>query len=419
MRYVCWPISRDSASIYRGHELALHYLKEQAAKLKTPTTFIEAVVIIALLASGCDRGRSLSPNQQAPEKEPVERNIVTLKPEMTQRIKIGYPELVDIADRLEVPSQIAVNEHGLLFHVSTYVTGRIIGIHAVLGDRVEAGAALAHLSSPELTRAQLAYLSAFSKTMLAERVAERAHHMLEADVIAVAEVERRESELQVARAEREAARDHLRLLGIDGEMVKDLAKRGHILPSVAITAPKSGIVIERNINVGQVVQPSDKLFKVADLSSVWAVGAVPEQVARNVQTGQHVEIRVPALGDVSFDGLIVFVADMVNPLTRTVEVKTEVDNPQRQLKPSMLATMRINDNPHKSLIVPEGAVVREVNQDYVFLPRGNNRFLRVPLELGPEVDNVRPVLKGLTIEQSIVVEGAFDLDKERKLAELD
>jgi cobalt-zinc-cadmium efflux system membrane fusion protein len=329
---------------------------------------------------------------------------------MTSRIKIGYPTLVDIADRLEVPSQIAVNEHGLLFHVSTYVTGRIIEIHAMLGDRVEAGAALAHISSPEFTRAQLAYLSASSKTMLAERVAERARQMLEVDVIAAAEVERRESDLQVARAELEAAGDHLRLLGVDSGMLRDLARRGRILPSVAITVPKSGVVIERNINIGQVVQPSDKLFKVADLTSVWAVGAVPEQVARNVQTGQHVEIHVPALGDASFDGLIVFVADTVNPLTRTVELKTEVDNPKRQLKPSMLATMHINDNPHKSLVVPEEAVVREANQDHVFLSLGNNRFLRVPLDLGPEVDNVRPVLRGLTLGQSIVVEGAIALN---------
>lgn len=387
--------------------------------MKIVVILTEALVIIALLASGCDRDRSLSSNQQALEKKPVERNIVTFKPEMTKRIKIGYPALVDIADKLEVPSQIAVNEHGLLFHVSTYLTGRIIEIHAVLGDRVEAGAALARISSPELTRAQLAYLSASSQARLAEKAAERAYNLLGADVIAVAEVERRESEFQVARAELEAARDHLRLLGVDSGVLKDLAKRGHILPSVAITAPKGGIIIERNITVGQVVQPSDQLFKVADLSSVWAVGAVPEQVTRNVKTGQHAEIHVPALGDAGFDGLIVFVADTINPLTRTVEVKTEVDNPERKLKPSMLATMRINDNPHKSLVVPEGAVVREANQDYVFLVQDNNRFLRVPVELGPEMAHMRPVLKGLTIEQSIVVEGAFDLDNERKLAELE
>jgi cobalt-zinc-cadmium efflux system membrane fusion protein len=225
--------------------------------------------------------------------------------------------------------------------------------------------------------------------------------------------------LQIARAELESAREHLRLLGVDSQVLKEIAKQGHILPSVAVTASKGGVIIERNIAVGQVVQPSDNLFKVADLSSVWAVGAVPEQVARNVEVGQHAEIHVPALGDVSFDGLIVFVADMVNPLTRTVEVKTEVDNPQRKLKPSMLATMHIQDNLHKILAVPGKAVVQEAGREYVFLVQGNNRFQRVPVELGPEIAAMRPVLKGLVIEQRIVVDGAFDLDNERKLVELE
>jgi cobalt-zinc-cadmium efflux system membrane fusion protein len=168
-----------------------------------------------------------------------------------------------------------------------------------------------------------------------------------------------------------------------------------------------------------VVQPADPLFGVADLSSVWVVGDVPEQIARNVRVGQHVEIYVPALGDKSYDGLIVFVADTVNPLTRTVMVRTMVENPQRKLKPDMLATMHVMDTAHKSLVVPETAVVREANRDYVFLAQGNNRFLRVPVELGPEVADMRPVIQGLSAEQNIVVDGAFDLDNERKLAELE
>jgi cobalt-zinc-cadmium efflux system membrane fusion protein len=85
----------------------------------------------------------------------------------------------------------------------------------------------------------------------------------------------------------------------------------------------------------------------------------------------------------------------------------------------MLAGMHIIDNPAESLVVPETAVVREANRDYVFLAQGDNRFLRVPVELGPEVVDMRPVLKGLTAEQNIVVDGAFHLENERKLAELE
>ena len=379
---------------------------------------IGAVVAAVLLATGCGGEEAASPSKEAVLQAPQDVNSITIRPELVQRITIGQPTMVNLADKLQVPSQVEVDEERLV-RIGSYVTGRIIELYVMLGDSVNAGAPLARISSPELTQAQLAYLRASSRTVLAQKAAERAHHLLAADVIAIAEVERRESELEVARAELEAAKDQLRLLGVDSDVLRELANKGHILPSVTINASRKGIIIGRNVVIGQVVQPADQLFQVADLSSVWVVGDVPEQIARNVQVGQHVEIHVPALGDINFDGLIIFVADTVNPLTRTVMVRTMVENSQRRLKPDMLATMHITDNPHRSLAVPETAVVREANRDYVFLSQGNNRFLRVPVELGPEVADVYPVLKGLTIDQKIVVDGAFHLDNERKLAELE
>jgi cobalt-zinc-cadmium efflux system membrane fusion protein len=386
-------------------------------KITLPIT--GAIVFTVLLAAGCGGSEeAATPSKEAVLQEPEDVNSITIRPELVQRITIGHPMMVDLADKLQVPSQVEVDEERLV-SIGSYVTGRIIDLYVTLGESVDAGAPLARISSPELTQAQLAYLRASSRTVLAQKAAERAHHLLSADVIAIAEVERRESELEVSRAELEAAKDQLRLLGVDNGALKDLVDKGHILPSVAIKASKSGIVIGRHVIIGQVVQPADQLFQVADLSAVWVVGDVPEQIARNVRVGQHVEIHVPALGDVNFDGLIIFVADTVNPLTRTVMVRTMVENPKRKLKPDMLATMHITDNPHKSMVVPETAVVREANRDYVFLSQGNNRFLRVPVELGPEVADMRPVLKGLTAEQPIVVDGAFHLDNERKLAELE
>ena len=389
--------------------------------MKRTLSIMSSAVVAALLVAACDKGERNSSAEKAPQQaaeEIKDVNSITIRPELAPRIKVGYPTMIDLADKLQVPSRVEVDEERLV-RVGSYVTGRIIDLYVMLGDSVNVGAPLARITSPELTQAQLAYLRAFSRSVLTQKAAERAHHLLAADVIAVAEVERRESELEVARAELEAAKDQLRLLGVDSAVLKELSKQGHILPSVTINSTRSGIVIGRNVIVGQVVQPADQLFQVADLSSVWVVGDVPEQIARDVRIGQHVEIHVPALGDISFDGLIIFVADTVDPMTRTVMVRTMVENPQRKLKPDMLANMHITDTLHKTLVVPETAVVRETNRDYVFVAKGDNRFLRVPVELGPEVADMRPVVSGLTIEQSIVLDGAFHLDNERKLAELE
>ena len=234
-----------------------------------------------------------------------------------------------------------------------------------------------------------------------------------------AELQRRESELQVFRAEQSAAKDQLRLLGIGNQALSSLGKLGRILPSVEISSPIEGTVIERKVSVGQVVEPSDQLYSIADLSSVWVVGDVPEQSARGVEIDQHVEIYIPALGDVRLIGRIVFVADTVDPETRTVMVRTLVDNKRRNLKPAMLARMYITGVPNKKLVIPEGAVVREGNRDHVFIAQGDDHFLLVPVELGAAVGQVRPVLKGLNKNRKIVLDGAFHLNNERKRADLE
>jgi len=377
---------------------------------------IAGFIFIALILGGCDK----SEPTDSPQKEPSDErdlNSITVRPELAERLKIGQPSLIDLADKIQIPSRVQVDEERTA-KIGSYVTGRIINMFVVLGDYVKAGEPLARITSPDLTQAQLAYLRAASRVVVTQKSAERGRHLLAADVLPLAEVERRQSELEIAQAEHSAATDQLRLLGMSDAELKELARNGKILPWLDIKATREGYVIARNVMVGQVVQPADPLFQVADLSKVWVVGDVPEQIVGDVRHGQHVEINIPAIGNADFDGVIIFVSDTVNRLTRTVMIRVMVENPERKLKPDMLANMHITDQ-HKTLVVPEAAVVRELNQDYVFIAISSDRFQRIPVELGYEVANFRPVLSGLTIDQRIVMEGAFHLDSERKLAELE
>ena len=380
-----------------------------------------AIVFITLFVVGCGDGEMKTFPEEQNEKAVVsKKNIfsIQLKPAMTKHLKIGLPVSLELADRLRVPGRIEPDEEALV-RIGANVTGRIVEVNSRLGDEVISGGVLAKISSPEFTEAQLAFLRANSETTLAERASERATQLLLADVIGSAELQRRESELQVLRAEQSAAKDQLRLLGIGSESLDTLKKFGRILPSVKISSPIEGTVIERKVSVGQVVEPSDQLYTVADLSSVWVVGDVPEQSARGVKVDQHVEVYIPALGDVRLIGRIVFVAETVDPETRTITVRTLVDNEFRALKPAMLARMYITGVQNKKLVIPEGAVVREDNRDHVFIAQGNDRFLLVPVELGEAVGQVRPVLEGLDKDREIVLDGAFHLNNERKRADLE
>lgn len=384
--------------------------------MKFKSSTLAFVVILLTALASCSK----TPEEPAAKQSKVERDInsITARPEIRNRLETGYPALIDLADKILVPSRVQVDEERTA-QIGSYVTGRILNLFVILGDYVKAGDRLARITSPDLTQSQLAYLRASSRVIVTQKASERARHLLAADVIPLAEVERRQSELEIAQAELSAATDQLKLFGMGNQELQELKKQGKILPWMDIKATREGYVIARNVIMGQVVQPSDPLFQVADLSHVWVVGDVPEHIARDVRLGQHVEINVPAIDVNLLDGVIIFVSDTVNRLTRTVMTRVMVENPDRKLKPDMLANMHITDSQHKVLVVPESAVVRELNQDYVFIALDDEKFQRVPVELGPEVANLRPVKKGLDIDQQIVTSGAFHLDSERKLAELE
>lgn len=337
--------------------------------------------------------------------------VINVSPEQMANYKTGVVAQKPVSLVQEHPARIEANERQVS-RIGATVTGRVTQVRAELGDSVRPGQILAQVSSPELTTSQLGFLRAQANLSLAERAVERARQLILADVIGSAEMQRRESELAIARAEQRAAEDQLGLIGLPPEAIERLRTKGSLNAEAGVVARISGIVIDRKVSQGQVVQPGDQLFTIADLSSVWVVGALPEQAARTVQPGQTVEIDVPAI-ERMLRGKVVFVADTIQPETRTVAIRTEVDNRKRELKPQMLATLRIAGTPRLMTVVPESAVVREGDRDHVFVQTAPNAFRLTQVELGPLTDKLRPVLKGLNPGATIVTDGGFHLNNDR------
>ncbi|MDY0049811.1 MAG: efflux RND transporter periplasmic adaptor subunit, partial [Halothiobacillaceae bacterium] len=131
------------------------------------------------------------------------------------------------------------------------------------------------------------------------------------------------------------------------------------------------------------------------------------------------EIEIPALGGQRLTGQLIFISDTVNPSTRTVTVRTDLDNSERRLKPDMLAVMLIHSPPQERRVVPARAVVRENNQEHVFVEEAPGRFRLTPVTLDTETADMRPILSGLRGDERIVVDGAFHLNNERRRQELE
>lgn len=367
---------------------------------------------LAVLFCGC---KAAPPSAEAvtASAAPRDPSRITATGPILKRIKLGQPAWATVGSMLTVAARVEVDETRVT-RVGSPVMGRINSLAVHEGEDVHRGQLLALLTSTGLSDGQLQLLKALSQRQVAQRAVERAHLLLKADVIGSAELQRREAELAEATAELAAARDQLMLLGMPDDAMKEM-ERSRTLNSVSrIVASMDGTVLDRKVTLGQVVQPADTVFEIADLSNVWLVADVPEAAAGHVATGQTVEAEIGAFPGQAIHGKLSFVSATVNPETRTVRVRMDLPNAKRRFKPAMLATMTLKENPEKKMLVPSAAVVREGDTEYVLVHVDSDTYQLRKVILGQEHGGRRVVTEGLQGEEKIIVDGAFHLNNERR-----
>ncbi len=373
--------------------------------------FISTVLLSLLMACG-------SKEKAEQVKEVADPNVVDLGPELQKQVQLMQVGDAEIRELLRIPGSIQVDEQRMA-RIGAPVTGRITEISAVLGQLVKQGQVLATVNSTELAQNQLAYIKALQQINLQSKAVDRAKVLLEADVISAAELQRREAELSGAKADLIAARNQLLVLGMSNASISKLSHSVQMDTFSSVTARLAGTVISRKINVGQVVQPADELFVVADLSRVMAVAEVPERQIDLIELGQEVDIEVPALNEKPIKGKLIYVGDVVNPQTRTVTVRSEIKNFNHEIKPEMLVSMLVQSKPVSHLSVPVRAIVRENDKNYVFVKIAPNKYRLREVAIGDDYQGMVAIENGLESGETIVSEGAFHLNNERKRKELE
>jgi cobalt-zinc-cadmium efflux system membrane fusion protein len=371
-----------------------------------------------LLNVGCDSAPEATTEAKATEKK-ADRGVVHLTAEEIQRggIEVKPVARVDFQIIRDFPGTVMPNQHAVA-EITTLVRGRVVDVYVDLGQEVKAGALLAILYSSELGMAQSSYLKAVAKLYVAERAFRRAQSLLEEKVIGVAEMQRREGDMISARADKRESQDRLRLLGMSDEQIARLDREQTIQSHVPIVAPFDGRVIVRNLTKGEVIETTEKLFVVADLSEVWVIANIPEKDIPYIHQdqlkhGQTVEVIVTAYPGQLFHGKITYVGDVLDAATRTMRLRLELPNPDRKLKPEMYATIRVYSDAEKDvLVVPESSIQRDRDKRFVFVQRDPQSFEVRDVKLGPSSADMVKVLDGLREGESIVTQGAFVLKSE-------
>lgn len=375
-------------------------------------------IVLLLTFSSCDRAPAPA-EESRPKLSSEEVRLIRLPLEEVTRSGITVEPVERKAFRMHrtFPGVVRPNENALA-NITTLVRGRVAEVHADLGQEVKSNQLLAVLHSSDLGLAQSSYLKARARRHVAEQAYQRAQFLFNEKVIGQAEAQRREGEMISVRAEAQEAREGLRLLGMDDKEVQVLERTQTIRSQIPIVAPFAGRVIARDLTKGELVETTQKLFVVADLSTVWVVANVPEKDISYVQRAtidprQPVEVHVAAYPDEVFEGTVSHVGDILDTVTRTMQVRLSLANPTSRLKPEMFATIRImSEAASDVLVIPEAAIQNDRDRSFVFVQQEPGVFEARTIRLGDRNGTFAKVLEGVREGEAVAKEGAFILKSE-------
>jgi membrane fusion protein, heavy metal efflux system len=301
----------------------------------------------------------------------------------------------------------------MTLQVFTPYQGRIIGLFAKIGDDVKKGQTLYTIDSPDLLNAESNLIAAAGVLEMTTRNLARLRELYKTRAVSQKDMEQGVSDQQTAEGNLRAGRDAVRIFGkTDAEIDAIVAKR-LADPTLVVPSPITGRITARNAAPGLFVQPGNAPapYSVADISTMWMLANVAETDSPAFRLGQAVKVGVTAFPEREFDGKITTIGAMVDPNTRRVLIRSEVEDPQHELRSGMFATFVIRTgNPVRSVAIPLDGVVREGDGTMtVWVTADRRRFTRRTVKIGLHRDGYRQILEGLQIGELVATEGALFL----------
>jgi cobalt-zinc-cadmium efflux system membrane fusion protein len=397
------------------------------ARSKTNTLILTAALAI-IICGACKRASDTrsgaaaqtNANSEISQTRAVETEVV-------------IPQL--IAGAVRATGKILVSEDRVAA-IGPVHEGRLVRLYAGQGSVVRKGQKLADLQSADIDEAEADYLKALAdyenakrtseaEVKLAQQTYDRTKMLYEKTIAAGKALQSAEHDLQVAKATAESsvastkaaltsARHRLLILGLKESDMNALANKSDFAAVFSLTSPISGTVVERNATVGATVGSDATVFKIVDISSVWIDANVFEKDVARVKLGQQVNVSVTAFPGAVFTGKVILVSTVVDPDTRSVKVRTEVQNQDGRLKPDMFANVEIiTDMNRTSISIPQSALLNDGGQSIVFVAAGNG-FEKRTVTIGIQSEDRIEITSGLKAGDKVVTKGNYLLLQQSK-----
>ncbi|HEV2395760.1 MAG TPA: efflux RND transporter periplasmic adaptor subunit [Candidatus Sulfotelmatobacter sp.] len=293
--------------------------------------------------------------------------------------------------------------------VITQVSGPVSRIVVAPGENVRAGQPLLYVASPDFSQMRATYIKANDAFKLADREYARAKDLYDHHAIAEKDLIAAESARNQAEADLQASEQALHVLGFKSP---DQAVQTRGSPELPVLAPIAGEVVERLVAPGQVIQAgTTQAFTISNMSTVWVLANVYQQDLPYVRVGDPVTILTDSYPGTEFHGKISYVAAALDPMTRTLQARIDVKNPQEKLKNNMYVIAQVEAGKVANAIsVPNAAVLRNSeNEPFVYTLAGQNQFAMRSVTIGQTSEQSTEITSGLAQGDRIVANGSLFL----------
>jgi len=365
-------------------------------------------------SAGASAALSDAPRPAAPARDSID-----LSDSQLAAVKVEPIEERDFPVEKQAIGSIDFDEE-MAVQVFTPYQGRMIALYASLGDDVKKGETLFTVDSPDLLQAESTLIAAAGVMDLTTRNLARLRELYKTLAVSQHDVEQATSDQQTAEGNLRAARDEVRIFGKSEAEIGRIVAERTADPTLVVASPIDGRVTARNAAPGLLVQPGSAPapYTVANIDVMWMLAQVPESDSPVFRVGQEVKVTLNAFPGRAFDGKIGAIGAAVDPNTRRVLVRSEIKDPQHELRSGMFANFVIRvGQPVRSAAIPLDGVVREGDGTMtVWITADRRLFTRRTVKLGAEVGGYRQIMEGVRVGELAATEGAIFLSNALVLA---
>lgn len=363
--------------------------------------------LVTAVAAGCSSKAAGNPADSATVSRPT---AFALNPAQRERLHIVTAQRTTFRPTIEVTGTVAFNGDRST-QVLAPISGPALRILTEPGAEVHRGQIMATVTSPDFAADVAQYRKAVSAYQNLRRIADQNEELWKNDAIAKRDLDQSETDAASAQADREAALEQLRALGVDESQIQAI-REGKVMTQpleAAIRAPIDGTVVEKLIADGQLLQAgTTACFTIADLSSMWVMANVFPSDLHDVSVGEVATVTTQA-SPTPLQGRVDYVASLVDPSSNATGVRVVVPNVGRALRRDMFVTVDIQStHEHNGILVPTASLLRDLdNLPYVYVQQPDNSFARRRVTIGYRMANQYEITGGLNNGDRVVADGAL------------